>query len=589
MRDAGLRRASGGRSLRLAVGLTVVATVVLAGVETVLLVAVGGPTAVLLMFPATGLVYTGVGALAWVRRPANRTGPLFVVGGLVWLGAGLLNTAPPPLVAVGQIMATVPLAIVLHALLAFPSGRVGSGLPATLVVAGYLTTVVGQAPLYLFGGPDGGAGGPLVVADRPELVAVGQQVQAGIAAVLIAVTSVLLVRRLVRGDLAHRRVLGPLYGFGVFAVVGVTASVNVLARFVELDPLVVPVVQIAVLAGVPVAFVAAVLRGGFSRTAGLEELGVWLGSHRAARDDLGATLARALGDPGATLLYRVESGDGRPDWWADGDGTPVTVDDDGRHRTVPVVLDGERIAAIRYDAALIRDPAEVRAVGRVAAIAIGHERLTTQLLATREQLLTSRRRLVEAGDQERRRLARDLHDRLQNRLVLLGLQVGGRLAAPAHHDDPVLLELRRGLDEAITELRLLVQGVLPAVLIERGLYAALESMADRCPIPTTVEIGGATDGRLPTAVETTAYHVVSEALTNAVKHSAAGAVDVRVRRTADRLHILVADDGVGGAVANGGVGLAGMADRVAALRGTLTVDSAPGTGTRLTVEMPCGW
>jgi signal transduction histidine kinase len=239
---------------------------------------------------------------------------------------------------------------------------------------------------------------------------------------------------------------------------------------------------------------------------------------------------------------------------------------------------------------LIADPEPVRAAGRVAAIALDRERLTAQLLASQEELRDSRTRLVEAGDRERRRLAQDLHDRLQGRLTLLALRVGS--TSPG--DD--LSEIRRGLDESITELRWLVQGVMPSLLVERGLLAAVEDMTDRLPLRTVLDLdevtvldvdGNRVDDRLPYSVEGTAYSVIAEALTNAVKHSAASTLTVLIRRDDGRLRIEITDDGVGGARPSGGTGLRGMSDRVQALGGTLVIDSPPGAGTRVLVDMAC--
>ena len=277
--------------------------------------------------------------------------------------------------------------------------------------------------------------------------------------------------------------------------------------------------------------------------------------------------------------------------WVDADGLAVDLPDAGSlRRAVSVKLDERPVAAIVYDATLIADPEPVRAAGRVAAIALDRERLTAQLLASQEELRDSRTRLVEAGDRERRRLAQDLHDRLQGRLTLLALRVGS--ASPG--DD--LSEIRRGLDESITELRWLVQGVMPSLLVERGLLAAVEDMTDRLPLRTVLDLdevavldvnGNRVDDRLPSSVEGTAYSVIAEALTNAVKHSAASTLTVLIRRDDGRLRIEITDDGVGGARPSGGTGLRGMSDRVQALGGTLVIDSPPGAGTRVRVEMAC--
>lgn len=203
-------------------------------------------------------------------------------------------------------------------------------------------------------------------------------------------------------------------------------------------------------------------------------------------------------------------------------------------------------------------------------------------------LLSPPARIVEADDGERRRIARDLHDGLQSRLVLLAMtahRVGVDAAAcPSVRADSA--ELESGLQAAITELRQIVHGLMPAALAERGLYAAAEELADRMPIPTAVEcdLGGVP---LPGVVESTGYLVISEALANAVKHSRARSLLVRLRHHDESLRVEVSDDGVGGAHLNGGAGMRGMADRIDALRGVLMIDSPPGGGTRVVAKVPC--
>jgi signal transduction histidine kinase len=214
--------------------------------------------------------------------------------------------------------------------------------------------------------------------------------------------------------------------------------------------------------------------------------------------------------------------------------------------------------------------------------------LTAEPRGGHDQLQRSRARAVEASDVERRRIARDLHDGLQGRLVLLAIQ------ADLIRGDPTLsadaragaAELSAGLQTAITELRDLVQGVMPAMLAERGLCAAAEELADRCPIPVALDLDSARVA-LPGAVESTGYFIVAEALANAVKHSHAAAVDLRMTRQNGHLRIELGDDGVGGAHANRGAGIRGMSDRVDALGGRLTVRSPPGGGTGIVAELPC--
>ena len=190
--------------------------------------------------------------------------------------------------------------------------------------------------------------------------------------------------------------------------------------------------------------------------------------------------------------------------------------------SVDVMLGGRRVGAIHYDATLIADRETVESAGRVVAIALHNEQLTAELRAGRDRLQRALARTVEASDAERRRIARDLHDGLQGRLVLLAIQADAVKSDPALADD-----LGAGLQTAITELRGLVQGVMPAMLTERGLCAAVEELTARCPIPVALDLDRAR-GPLPGPVESTGYFIVAEALANAIKHAQASVVDVRL-------------------------------------------------------------
>jgi signal transduction histidine kinase len=214
--------------------------------------------------------------------------------------------------------------------------------------------------------------------------------------------------------------------------------------------------------------------------------------------------------------------------------------------------------------------------------------LDAELRESLEELRASRARIVEAADAERRRLERDLHDGAQSRLVALSLLL--RTARRQAEDDPALAEtLDRAQEElqtSLAELRELARGIHPAVLSDRGLEPALHAVVDRVPVPVTLEVD--TAERLPEPVETAAYFVVSEALANIAKYARASHARVVVRRVNGRVTVEVVDDGVGGADAAGGSGLRGLADRVAALDGTLSLHSPAGQGTRLQAEIPLG-
>jgi signal transduction histidine kinase len=213
------------------------------------------------------------------------------------------------------------------------------------------------------------------------------------------------------------------------------------------------------------------------------------------------------------------------------------------------------------------------------------EHLDAELRESHEELRASRARIVEAGDAERRRLERDLHDGAQARLVALSLLLAtARRRADGNDElEAMLDQAREELQTGLTELRELARGIHPAVLTDRGLEPALHALVDRATVPVTVT---AEVERLPAPVEAAAYFVVSEALQNVAKYAHATSADVSVRRLRGRLVVDVTDDGVGGADAGRGSGLRGLKDRLAALDGTIAVDSPVGRGTRLRAEIP---
>ncbi len=212
--------------------------------------------------------------------------------------------------------------------------------------------------------------------------------------------------------------------------------------------------------------------------------------------------------------------------------------------------------------------------------------LDAELRESLEELRASRARIVHAGDAERRRLERDLHDGAQSRLVALALLL--RSARTRAREDQELVAMldqaQEELQTSLGELRELARGIHPAVLTDRGLEPALDALVARAPVPVTLEMEAAE--RLPGAVESAAYFVVSEALANVAKYAQATQATVAVRRMNGRVTVEVSDDGVGGADAAGGSGLRGLADRVAALDGTLSLHSPAGEGTRLQADIP---
>ena len=222
--------------------------------------------------------------------------------------------------------------------------------------------------------------------------------------------------------------------------------------------------------------------------------------------------------------------------------------------------------------------------GRTVVLVSGAD--VTERRLQEEEIRASRARIVKAGDEARRRLERNLHDGAQQRLVALSLSL--RLAQSKVGTDPdaahdVLDSARQELAAALDELRELARGIHPAVLTDRGLAAALEALASRLAIPVQIETP---EVELPQAVEAAAYYVVAEALANVIKYAQASVVTVRISADEDCVRVEVADDGVGGADATIGSGLRGLSDRVAALEGSLHVDSPRGAGTRIVAVIP---
>ncbi|MFZ0384080.1 MAG: ATP-binding protein [Solirubrobacteraceae bacterium] len=512
------------------------------------------------LFPVNGMLYIGLGLAAWARRPSSRLGLLIVIAGAFEMLAALINIDTPTTTAVGAITATATLAVIFQLLLSFPTGRLHERKERMVVAGGYVVCLILQIPLYLFAGT-----GVLAVADRPDLARDGLNLQRVVGALMVLATAQLLVTRMRRANPERRRILLPLSVYGIVALlfIPVTSWLSASLPGGAVIPRV--LAQLAVIGLVPVGFVIAASRGGFDRTGDIAELGEWLGADELGRPELRDALAATLGDASLQLLFRVPGQAGLVDEL----GLPVTspADREGR-AVVDVELQGRTVGAIAYDTMLHDQPEELREAGRVVALALDRQRLTVELRA-------SRARIAAAADVERRRIARDLHDGLQSRLVLLAVQAGTD-AEPA--------ALRAGIQSSIQELRELVNGVMPAQLTERGLGAAVEGLLDRLSTPVQLEATGL-EQRLPPEVETAAYFVVSEAIANAVKHAPGATLAVSLTRTDDRLALEVVDTGAGG-VRDGG-GLRGMADRVAALGGNLHVDGAPGDGTRICAVIPC--
>ena len=488
---------------------------------------------------AAGLALLGGGAVAWTRRPRAGAGPLMVVSGLTWfagdLSSALLYAHRGPLV---------------HLLLTYPSGRASSRVTRLVIAAAYADGLI----------PD---------VARSEWVTF---------ALMGAVVLVAAARHRTVGG-AERRARA-----AALACAALLAAALVFAALTRLFDAGTDAAAVWVLYGAVVAIAcgltADLLWGRWGR-AGLTGFVIDLGGDHEPQA-LRAALARTLGDPGLELAYRVDGHAG----WVDEAGRPVQLpvsDGDGRRAVTLIGKEDAPVAALVHDSAVLSDPGVVTAVAAAARLAIANVRLQADVAGRVHEVAASRRRLVEAGDEERRRLGERLGEgpearlsEVATRLERLAADMGGEVGAA----------LRRLSDEMATtrvQLQEFAQGVRPRTLTGGGLRPALAELAQLSSVSVEVEVP---DGRFAPARELVAYFVCSEALANVAKYADASQARVTVVVSEGELRVRVADDGVGGADARRGSGLRGLADRVEALGGRLRVESPRGGGTRVEAILP---
>jgi signal transduction histidine kinase len=522
-----------------------------------------------------GWSFIATGLFAWWRRPLNRTGVLMTALGFAWFAQTLSAANTEVLFTIGIALDSLFPAIAAHLLLAFPSGRLEGRAARWTVAGGYLVATVLQLPSLLFEAEEPDDLHSFLVAHPDQRLSDRLDVLQYLGGVAFAVAScVIVTRRWRTASPPQRQVLAPVLWTGGTALLAFLIAKGFDAAGSPQHGL--ELFAEALLATVPFGFLIGLLRSRLAQGPAIAELVGRLGQ-APGPDELRAALADALGDPSLSVAYWLpESGR-----FVDAGGRPAELPDG---RWTEVERRGERIAAIVHDPSLADEPQLVRAAGAAAALALENQRLAAELRARIEELRASRARIVEAGDTERRRLERDLHDGAQARLVALAMKL--RLARRKAEGDVAALldESSADLQESLDELRELARGIHPAVLTDRGLGAALRSLADRAPVP--VDIEGDPPEDLEPAVATALYFVVAEALTNVTKYARASEATVRVQRENGVVIAEVSDDGVGGARLDAGSGLRGLTDRVAALDGRLALDSPPGGGTRLRVEIP---
>jgi signal transduction histidine kinase len=482
---------------------------------------------------AVGCVLLTSGVVAWDRRPESRVGPLMTLAGSTWF---LGNIALPLL-----YLHRAPLAQ-LH--LSYPTGRLRVWFARAVVAAAYLDAAIE----------------PLARRGVLTLVLSG--------AIAVAALHVFI------GSSGPARKSGGPALAAALAFAGVLAlgAAGPFSWQVDLW------VYDTVIASVVVVLLVDLLRGRWA-DAVVTGLVVDLGAPAEA-GTLRAKLARALGDPGLAIGYRLAGTDG----FVDDAGLPLELPPAGSGRTItPLVDRGEQVAVLIHDDVLLADPELLASVAAAARLALANAGLQSDARAKAAELESSRRRIVEAADAERRRLEQKLRLGAARRLEAVASLLAAIGTTVSAADAEAVRSLETQLAEADRGLEQFARGVHPAALMDGGLMAAIAQVARHSTVP--VDVRGSVS-QLSAAVEAALYFVCSETLANVAKHARASRAVIDV--SADEAHVTldIADNGVGGAVPTRGSGLAGLIDRVEALGGTLRLESPSGAGTHVTVEIP---
>jgi signal transduction histidine kinase len=539
---------------------------------------------------AFGFLWVCVTAITYRRDPAGRMWKLMLLESIVG-GTWVLGYIQTDLTwTMAEFFGPLGAAILVHLVLAFPTGRLRDRVDRTLIGLVYFIVLPLQFVNYLFFDPgwvdcaptDWCPANVLLLVRNDDLVFLLGRVGL-LSPILAGIAIVEVIRHWRAASPVGRRVLAPV-AFGmplVFAVLGIWW----LAPALDRDDIRVFLLQNKIFDVpsflTPALFLLGILRTQFAR-GNIAALAVELG-RGIPLGGLRDSLARTLRDPTLELAFAAPSGIGL----VDPAGRPFEPPGDGSGRAITRLErdDGELLGILVHDPALEReDRGLVPAVATVARLALENERLAAQVRAQLDEVRASRLRIVEAGDAERRRVERDLHDGAQQRLVALTMRLeAARTSVDGASEliDKTTEELRA----AISEVRDLARGLHPTILTEAGLRAAIEALAERTPIPVEIDVP---DQRFNPSVEAAAYFVVAEALTNVVRYAAATLAGVRASVAAESLIVEIRDDGSGGADPARGTGLRGLEDRLASIGGTLAVISEPGEGTTVIATMPAG-
>jgi signal transduction histidine kinase len=538
-----------------------------------------------------GLIFVIAGLVGVVQRPRSPVGSLLVVAGSLYLFGRLQGADPPAAGLAANLANSAWQGIVYYVTYSFPVGRLRSPIDRVLVIGGFAFTTVNNL-FVLVTSPERVA--PGLDTANPWFLALPESISDAIQPVLLVVGYLLilggaawLIRRLIAATPAMRRVLLPVYVSALavsLTAIGLRVTVGVVSPSTDVTQL----VSIALLFAyglLPIGFLIGLLRAHIAR-GGVADLVIELGALPTPQR-LRSALAAALHDP----TIEVITWSGERNAYVDTDGRIAEMPTADEHRSVTVLeRSGEPTAVLVHDAAVHDDAGLVAAVGAAVRLTLDNEELEQQVRRQVEEVRASRARVAAAADGARQKIERDIHDGAQQRLlgVAIGLQSVRAGLGPDSTEAAQLDEVREQLAEALAELRELARGVHPAVLTQRGLDAALAALARRSTIPVELEVRGSVDKRLPAAVESAVYFIVSSAVHNAQSHSQASRVTITLTRGDDVTVVAILDDGVGGAEDGGGTGITGMRDRAETVGGALVVRSPKGGPTQVIATIPVG-
>ena len=529
-----------------------------------------------------GLSYVAMGLVTWVRRPDSRIGPLLYLTGCVSFIGNLAATDVVGLHHAGIALTGLWYVVLGVVVLSYPTGRLPGRAERRFLLAATTWVVVSGAAIVSQLDPSRCPPGtcppnPFRIDLGVDLLPWFQAIQTTGGVVVWASFAALVMMRWRDASGPARRSLRPLWLAAILLAVGRVGDGLVTAL---LGPTVadayVTWVGIPLAVGVPIALAYGLVRGRLEQ-ASVGDLVITLGEGPPDAG-LAASIGRALGDPGASLAFPTAEGG-----LVDVHGRPVAPPA-GDQRVTPIGGPGGPIAVLIHDASLDANPALVRSVGAATRLALENARLTAEVRAQLVEVRASRSRIVAASDAERARIERNLHDGAQQRLVAVTLHLR---SLAERTSDPTqaaaIASTADELDEALAELRDLARGIHPTAVAQGGLAGAVEGLADRSPVPVRIAIPPT---RWPSVIEVAAYFVIAEALTNAIRHAHARHIAIEVAEMDRMLVVSVVDDGVGGAIPGSQHGLGGLRDRVAALGGTLAVDSPAVGGTTVRASFP---